>query len=145
MRKSSCSTDRLNRQYSKKRNQFGLGFELNAILAVVIGGTLMSGGRFSLLATMIGGLVMEAVITTMYTIGVSTNSITPINAMVVILINLLYSNQSKNLIRRLTGQEEAALIMLDARRKRTQSHAKRITVWADKKYDYRALVDAVRE
>ena len=31
-------------------NNIGLNFELDAILAVVIGGTLLTGGRFSLLA-----------------------------------------------------------------------------------------------
>ena len=35
-------------------NNIGLTTELDAILAVVIGGTSMSGGRFSLLASMIG-------------------------------------------------------------------------------------------
>ena len=34
--------------------------ELDAILAVVIGGTSMAGGRFSLLASVVGALVMLA-------------------------------------------------------------------------------------
>jgi simple sugar transport system permease protein len=41
-------------------NNIGLTTELDAILAVVIGGTSMAGGRFSLLASMVGALVMQA-------------------------------------------------------------------------------------
>src|SRR5687767_10977496 len=37
-------------------NNIGLTTELDAILAVVIGGTAMAGGRFSLLASMVGAL-----------------------------------------------------------------------------------------
>ena len=52
-------------------NQIGLYTELDAILAVVIGGTLLgSGGRFSLLGSAIGGLVIQATTTSMYAVGV---------------------------------------------------------------------------
>lgn len=44
-------------------NNIGLDFELDAILAVVIGGTLMSGGRFSLFASVIGALIIQATTT----------------------------------------------------------------------------------
>lgn len=48
----------------------GLTLELDAILAVVIGGTLMSGGRFTLLGSIVGAWVMQAVTISMYAIGV---------------------------------------------------------------------------
>jgi ribose/xylose/arabinose/galactoside ABC-type transport system permease subunit len=82
----------------------GLNLELDAILAVVIGGTLLSGGRFSLLASIIGALVMQAVTTSMYAIGVSANSLTAVKGVVVILLILLYSQQVQNFLRRITGQ-----------------------------------------
>jgi simple sugar transport system permease protein len=83
----------------------GLNLELDAILAVVIGGTLLgTGGRFSLLASVIGGLVMQAVTTSMYAIGVSANSILAVKGVVVILLILLYSQQVQDLIRKITGQ-----------------------------------------
>jgi len=83
----------------------GLNLELDAILAVVIGGTLLgSGGRFSLLASVIGGLVMQAVTTSMYAIGVSANSLLAVKGVVVIALILLYSQQVQDFIRKITGQ-----------------------------------------
>jgi simple sugar transport system permease protein len=83
----------------------GLNLELDAILAVVIGGTLLgAGGRFSLFASVIGALVMQAVTTSMYAIGVSANSLLAVKGVVVILLILLYSQQVQDMIRRVTRQ-----------------------------------------
>jgi galactofuranose transport system permease protein len=82
----------------------GLNLELDAILAVVIGGTLMSGGRFSLLASVLGGLVMQAVTTSMYAIGVSANSLLAVKGVVVILLILLYSQQVQDFLRKISGR-----------------------------------------
>ncbi|SMO41844.1 ABC transporter permease [Paracoccus laeviglucosivorans] len=41
-------------------NNAGLWLELDAILAVVIGGTALSGGRFSITASLIGALIIQA-------------------------------------------------------------------------------------
>jgi simple sugar transport system permease protein len=72
---------------------------------VVIGGTLLgAGGRFSLLASVIGGLVMQAVTTSMYAIGVNANSLLAVKGVVVILLILLYSQQVQDFIRKITGQ-----------------------------------------
>ena len=82
-------------------SNLGMNMELDAILAVVIGGTMMSGGRYSLMASAIGGLAMQAVTTTMYAVGVSANSLLAVKGVVVILIILLYSQQVKNLMRKI--------------------------------------------
>ena len=65
---------------------------------------LGSGGRFSLLASIIGALVMQAVTTSMYAIGVSANSLLAVKGVVVILLILLYSQQAQDFIRKITGQ-----------------------------------------
>jgi galactofuranose transport system permease protein len=83
-------------------NNIGLTTELDAILAVVIGGTSMNGGRFSLLASMIGALVMQAITQSMYAIGVPAFALQAIKAIVVILVILLYSEQVKSLFRRVS-------------------------------------------
>jgi simple sugar transport system permease protein len=88
-------------------NQIGLTLELDAILAVVIGGTLMSGGRFSLLASIVGAWVIQAVTTSMYAISVPAFALQAIKGVVVILVILLYSEQVRNLIQRVTAQKEA--------------------------------------
>jgi ribose/xylose/arabinose/galactoside ABC-type transport system permease subunit len=76
--------------------------ELDAILAVVIGGTSMSGGRFSLLASMIGALVMQAITQSMYAVGVPAFALQAIKAVVVILVLLLYSEQVRGFVRKIS-------------------------------------------
>ena len=63
--------------HSADGNNNGLNYELDAILAVVIGGTLMTGGRFSLFASIIGALVIWTFTITMYTFGVPANACWP--------------------------------------------------------------------
>lgn len=88
-------------------NNIGLYYELDAILAVVIGGTLMAGGRFSLLASVIGGLVIQATTTSMYSIGVPANAILAIKGLVVIFVILLYSEQVRGFVRSIPVQKGA--------------------------------------
>jgi ribose/xylose/arabinose/galactoside ABC-type transport system permease subunit len=83
-------------------NNIGLMTELDAILAVVIGGTSMSGGRFSLLASMIGALVMQAITQSMYAVGVPAFALQAIKAVVVILVLLLYSEQVRGFVRKIS-------------------------------------------
>lgn len=80
-------------------NNIGMNLELDAILAVVIGGTLMSGGRFNLLASLFGALVMQATTTTMYAIGVPANAVIAIKGMVVVVVILLASEQVQEFFR----------------------------------------------
>ncbi|MGZ8437122.1 MAG: ABC transporter permease [Candidatus Limnocylindrales bacterium] len=81
-------------------NQIGLYTELDAILAVVIGGTVLgAGGRFSLLGSAIGGLIIQATTTSMYAIGVPASAITAVKAVVVIVVILLYSQQAGHAVR----------------------------------------------
>jgi len=81
-------------------NNIGLSYELDAILAVVIGGTLMSGGRFSLLASMIGALLIWTFTITMYTFGVPANALLAGRAVLVLVVILLYSDYFRRLINR---------------------------------------------
>ena len=84
-------------------NNIGLTTELDAILAVVIGGTAMAGGRFSLLASMVGALVMQAITQSMYAIGVPAFALQAIKAVVVIFVILLYSEQVRGFVRRISA------------------------------------------
>ena len=89
-------------------SNIGLTTELDAILAVVIGGTSMSGGRFSLLASMIGALVMQAITQSMYAIGVPAFALQAIKAVVVIFVILLFSEQVRGFARKITAQKKEA-------------------------------------
>ena len=89
-------------------NNIGLTTELDAILAVVIGGTSMSGGRFSLPASMVGALVMQAITQSMYAVGVPAFALQAIKAVVVILVILLYSEQVRGFVQRMSAQKRQA-------------------------------------
>jgi galactofuranose transport system permease protein len=84
-------------------NNIGLDFELDAILAVVIGGTALAGGRFSLLASLIGALVIQAITTSMYAVGVPANALLAIKGFVVIVVILLFSAQVRDWVRARTA------------------------------------------
>jgi simple sugar transport system permease protein len=87
-------------------NKIGLVMELDAILAVVIGGTSMAGGRFSLLASVVGALVMQAVTQSMYAIGVPAFALQAIKAVVVIIVILLFSEQVRGFIRGIGAEKK---------------------------------------
>jgi ribose/xylose/arabinose/galactoside ABC-type transport system permease subunit len=72
-------------------NNAGLFIELDAILAVVIGGTSLAGGKFSLSGTLVGVLVIVTLTLTVTILGVPP-SVTPLfKAVVVIAVCLLQS------------------------------------------------------
>jgi len=81
--------------HSTDANNIGLGYELDAILAVVLGGTLMTGGRFSLSASAIGALVIWAFTISMYTFGVPAAALLAAKAVLVLVVILLYSDYSR--------------------------------------------------
>ncbi|MEE6258716.1 ABC transporter permease [Plantactinospora sonchi] len=72
-------------------NNAGNLIELDAILAVVIGGTALAGGRFSIVGSVIGALVIKTLDITIYTIGVPTNTTLLFKAVVVVVLCLAQS------------------------------------------------------
>lgn len=90
-------------------NNIGLNFELDAILAVVIGGTALgAGGRFSLFASIVGAVVIQAITTSMYAVGVPANALLAIKGIVVIAVILVLSAQVKGAIARLVAPRRTA-------------------------------------
>jgi len=71
--------------------RMGLYLELDAITAVVIGGTALTGGRFFLLGSIIGALLIQTLTTTMITHGLSQNEVLVPKAVVIIVVCLLQS------------------------------------------------------
>ena len=89
-------------------NNIGLYTELDAILAVVIGGTLLGpGGKFSLAGSAIGALVLQTTVVSMLSFGVPASAIIAVKAIVVILVILLYAEQTQTFIRGLVGRRLA--------------------------------------
>ncbi|CAM3462617.1 ABC transporter permease [Isoptericola cucumis] len=72
-------------------NNAGLFIELDAILAVVIGGTSLAGGKFSLSGTFVGVLIIATLSLTVTNLGISP-LVTPLfKALVVAAVTLLQS------------------------------------------------------
>ena len=63
--------------------------ELDAILAVVIGGTSLAGGRFSLSGTILGALIIQTLTTTVYAMNISPQTSLLFKAVVVIAVCLI--------------------------------------------------------
>jgi galactofuranose transport system permease protein len=81
-------------------NTSGDGIEMLAILAVVIGGTSLDGGKYSLFGTVIGALIMQCLTTTILTLGVPVQVTLILNAIVVVVVSLI---QSENFRKMVTG------------------------------------------
>lgn len=76
-------------------NNNGLMLELDAILAVVLGGTSMDGGKFYLGGTVVGALFIQTLSTTIFTFGIPSETIMVVKAIVVIFVVLLSSERMK--------------------------------------------------
>ncbi|SOE00122.1 ABC transporter permease [Blastococcus haudaquaticus] len=81
-------------------NRAGLFIELDAILAVVIGGTSLAGGRYSLTGTVIGALVLQTLTTTVYSVGIPSQYSTLFKAVVIIVVFLLQAPRLRAALRR---------------------------------------------
>jgi ribose/xylose/arabinose/galactoside ABC-type transport system permease subunit len=72
-------------------NNVGLWLELDAILAVVLGGASLMGGRFSLLRTLLGVLIIQSLSTAIVLSGVPAKFNLLIKAVVVISVLIVQS------------------------------------------------------
>ncbi|WP_136684069.1 ABC transporter permease [Falsirhodobacter xinxiangensis] len=72
-------------------NNAGLWLELDAILAVVIGGTALSGGRFSITASLLGALIIQSINTGILISGWPPEFNLIVKALVIIVILTLQS------------------------------------------------------
>ena len=84
-------------------NAAGEFIELYAILAVVLGGTSLMGGKFTIAGTVIGVLIIQTLRSTMLFLGVSSAQAPVFFALVVILVVLIQSPRVHRLARGLTG------------------------------------------
>lgn len=81
-------------------NNAGLWIEMDAILAVVIGGTSLMGGRYSLTGTLVGAFIIQTLTTTVYTVGIAPEITLVFKALVVIAVCLLQSPVMRERLRR---------------------------------------------
>lgn len=67
-------------------NNIGLNYEMDAILAVALGGNSLGGGKFNLLGSIIGAYTIQAITTSLLAMGVSTDQAPVFKAIIVIVI-----------------------------------------------------------
>lgn len=79
-------------------NNAGLNIELDAILAVAIGGTNLMGGRFSIPASIAGALIVQSITTTVLALGVPAAYIRVLKAVLIIVICLSQSGEFKAML-----------------------------------------------
>ena len=82
-------------------NNAGQLLELDAILAVVLGGTPLTGGRFSLAGSVVGALIIQTLTSTIYSIGVPPEINLVVKAAVVFAVMLLQSAEFRAAVRAL--------------------------------------------
>ena len=80
-------------------NNAGVLMELDAILAVTLGGTLLTGGRFSLAGSVIGALIIQTLTSTIYSIGVPPEINMVVKAAVVFVVMLVQSAEFRSAVR----------------------------------------------
>ena len=83
---------------SADANNVGLWLELDAILATVIGGTSMAGGRFYLGGTIVGALFIQTLTTTIYSLGVPPEITQVVKAVVVIVVCIIQSEEFRKML-----------------------------------------------
>ena len=85
--------------------------ELDAILAVVIGGTSLAGGKFSILGSTIGALLIATLNKTVLFLGIPAAATPAFKALVIIVLVLLQSERIRSLA---SGRTKAKATPLDA-------------------------------
>ena len=90
-------------------NNAGLYFELDAILAVVLGGTALTGGRFFLVNSLVGAILIQSLTTTILTTGTAVELTLVVKALIILAVCLFQSEQFRSVVARpLPKRHEAA-------------------------------------
>jgi simple sugar transport system permease protein len=97
------------RIYSADANNIGLYLEMDAILAVALGGNVLGGGKFSLAGSVIGAFTIQALSTTLYAMSVSSDQLPVYKAIVVIAIVTFQSETVRGYFRKLNSGRKGGI------------------------------------
>lgn len=97
------------RIYSADSNNIGLNFELDAILAVALGGNSLAGGKFTLAGSIIGAYTIQAITTTLLAMGVSTDQAPVVKAIIVVIIVVVQAPVFKDWVRTRSARKLAVV------------------------------------
>ena len=89
---------------SVNAGELGLGIELDAILAVALGGNMLGGGKFSIAGSVIGAYTIQAITTTLYAMSVRADQLYVFKAIIIIFIIVVSSAVFKETVRKFAGK-----------------------------------------
>lgn len=84
----------------------GMTSEMDAILAVVIGGTSLLGGRFNLVGSYLGAMIIAMLSKTIVWLGIPNEATPAFKAVIVIMVCVLQSTMFGNFIDRVTARRK---------------------------------------
>lgn len=93
---------------SADANNIGMSYELDAILSVALGGNSLGGGKFSLAGSIIGAYTIQAITTTLYAVGVSSDQAPVYKAIIVIIIVAIQSTPLKAYFKQRSAKKQFA-------------------------------------
>ncbi|MCQ2583499.1 MAG: ABC transporter permease [Treponema sp.] len=92
-----------------------LDIEMDAILAVAIGGNSLSGGKFKLAGSILGAYIIQALTTTLYAMKVSSTDIKAYKAIVIIIIVVVGSPVVKDWFKQMFKKISAKTAKVEAK------------------------------
>jgi simple sugar transport system permease protein len=93
---------------SADANNAGQLMELDAILAVALGGTALTGGRFSLAGSVVGALILQTLTSMIYSSGVPPEVNMVVKAVLVFAVMLLQSPEFRRMLLRRTSRHASS-------------------------------------
>jgi simple sugar transport system permease protein len=93
---------------SADANNAGQLLELDAILAVTLGGTALTGGKFSLAGTALGALIIQTLTSTIYSLGVPPEVNMVFKAVLIFIVMLLQSPEFRASVLKIAQRPEAS-------------------------------------
>ena len=92
---------------SADANNAGQLLELDAILAVTLGGTALTGGKFNLAGTVLGALIIQTLTSTIYSLGVPPEVNLVFKAALIFVVMLLQSPDFRASLAKIAIRSEA--------------------------------------
>jgi simple sugar transport system permease protein len=92
---------------SADANNAGQLLELDAILAVTLGGTALTGGKFNLGGTVLGALIIQTLTSTIYSLGVPPEVNLVFKAALIFIVMLLQSPDFRASLKKLAVRADA--------------------------------------
>lgn len=92
-----------------------LDIEMDAILAVAIGGNSLSGGKFKISGSIIGAYIIQALTVTLYAMKVSSTAVRAYKAIVIIIIVVIGSPVFKKWVKKISNNVSAKFAKVEAK------------------------------